>query len=152
MAIQPDILRRVAILISTLDTASADQLLDQMTSEDAAEVRRVLVELTDVDAAEEQAVISEFLFSGTTTAGPAASAALGDGVDLCLSANFATIDEPDLHGAAPTRPHNREQVVHEPGLLDDVACQPLAQVLAGERPQMIALVMSRLSEPRHSRC
>ncbi len=104
MAIQPNVLRRVAILVSTLDTTSADRLLDQMTPEDAAEVRRVIVELTDVDLAEEHDVISEFLFTGTAVADPAASAAMADGVDLCLSESFTAIDEPTIHEAAPDAP------------------------------------------------
>ena len=109
-------------------------------------MRRVIVELTDVDLAEEHDVISEFLFTGTAVADPTVIAAMGDGVDLCLSESFTAIDEPKTHEAAPMR--LCEQGVRELGLLDEVACEPLANVLAGERPQIIALVMSRLSEPR----
>lgn len=54
-------LRKAAILISSLDTRSADRLLDQMGPQQAAKVRDAVMELRDIDPVEQEAVIQEFL-------------------------------------------------------------------------------------------
>ena len=57
-------LRKVAILVSSLDRATADKLLDQMSDEQAALVRRVMVDLPEIDAGEQNRVIDEFFHVG----------------------------------------------------------------------------------------
>src|SRR5205809_4038548 len=56
-------LRKAAILVSVLDTASADALLEQMGPA-ADRVRRAVMQLDDVTEAEQAAVIQEFLGFG----------------------------------------------------------------------------------------
>src|SRR4051794_6049029 len=92
-------LRKAAILIASLETRSADQLLDQMGEQQAAKVRHAIMELPDIDPAEQEAVIHEFVgrpalkSSGRDTSGG------GTGVELdaSLSAKFgngAAVDLP----------------------------------------------------------
>src|ERR1700676_5285517 len=53
-------LRKAAILVSSLDRATADRLLDQMSAEQASLVRQAMVELPEIDAGEQNRVIDEF--------------------------------------------------------------------------------------------
>ncbi len=45
MLTTPDNLRKVAILVATLDAPTADAVLDSVTEEQAAQVRRLIVGL-----------------------------------------------------------------------------------------------------------
>src|SRR5204863_8788790 len=56
--------RKAAILISTLDSASGDALLEQMTPEVAERVRNALMELDEIPSDEQAAVIADFLGRG----------------------------------------------------------------------------------------
>ncbi|HEY4308130.1 MAG TPA: FliG C-terminal domain-containing protein [Pirellulales bacterium] len=144
MTTPSDLLRRAAILVATLDTASADRLLEQMSAEDAAEVRRVMMELSDVDAAEELAVISQFMGGD---AAPQIAEEAAD-VELVLSEAADALDVlryeplPDVAAIRQTNSPNTRP------FLEDAPSERLAQLLAVERPQTIALVISRLSEAR----
>ncbi|MCA9100210.1 MAG: hypothetical protein KDA63_03610 [Planctomycetales bacterium] len=59
-----DNLRKAAILLSCLDTDTADRLLDVMGDDEARRVRDQLIVLDDVSASERQAVINEFMRNG----------------------------------------------------------------------------------------
>jgi flagellar motor switch protein FliG len=54
-------IRKAAILISTLDNASGDALLEQMGPELAERVRNALMELDEIPEGEEQQVIADFM-------------------------------------------------------------------------------------------
>lgn len=54
-------LRQAAILIASLDQATADALLDQLAPAEADRVRRMLVSLDEIDSSEQEAVIGHFL-------------------------------------------------------------------------------------------
>ncbi|MES1212985.1 MAG: FliG C-terminal domain-containing protein [Singulisphaera sp.] len=144
MATPPDILRRAAILVSTLDTESADRLLEQLSPEDAAELRQAILNLDCVDSGEEQAIYSRFL-AGDSSQPPAQDTA--DFVELCLSpAAVAKAYEPEQ------LPCDRAKVAAtvEPGVSNfaHVLDIDLAEFLVAERPQTIAVVLSRLSQER----
>jgi flagellar motor switch protein FliG len=64
-------LRKAAILLSCLDTDTADRLLDALGEDEARRVRDQLVNLVDVSPAERQAVIDEFMRIGPIGGGPA---------------------------------------------------------------------------------
>jgi flagellar motor switch protein FliG len=103
-----------------------------------------MMELSDVDAAEELAVISQFM--GIDAAPQAADEA--EDVELVLSEAADALDEmqfeplPDLSTIRQTSSGNARP------FLEDAPSERLAQLLVVERPQTIALVMSRLSEAR----
>ncbi len=135
MSLDQRAVRRAAILVSALDVQSADDVLDQMPSEDASRVRRAMIDLGDVDADEEEAVIAEFLRNGPAEL-QHAPAWDDDGVELQLSP-AASVAE-----AAQARPFYA---------LEQIECEPMAALLSGERPTTIALAISRLPAER-GRC
>ncbi|HUY31688.1 MAG TPA: FliG C-terminal domain-containing protein [Pirellulales bacterium] len=142
----PDNFRKAAILVATLDASTADTVLDSVPEEQAARVRRMIVGLGELDAAEQDAVIDEFFRAAprgsldqTDDAEPDAlrdderhSDAPRDGVEFIVSSP-ATGDD------APARPF---------GFLDQARGDKLSPLLAGERPQTIALVISHLPPDR----
>jgi flagellar motor switch protein FliG len=133
----PPKLRKAAILISALDAASADALLEQMSEADARRVRMVMVELDDIDAAEQEAVISEFL-------GPrAVKVNNDDGVELELSTNRFGGKE----RRAPTSPV--EAPAEQPfKFLSEADPERIAPHLLREHPQTIAVVLAHLPPSR----
>src|SRR5215218_320703 len=54
-------LRKAAILVSSLDTRSADALLDQIGEVEAGRVRNAIMDLGDINSAEQQQIIAQFL-------------------------------------------------------------------------------------------
>ncbi|MBC7852894.1 MAG: hypothetical protein IAF94_05620 [Pirellulaceae bacterium] len=58
-------IRKAAILISTLDNASGDALLEQMGPETAERVRNALMELEEIPEGEQQRVIADFMLRGS---------------------------------------------------------------------------------------
>src|SRR5688500_4356674 len=60
-------IRKAAIVISTLDTASANALLDKMPLEAAEQVRQMLFELSEIPQSEQDDVLREFMSAGGLT-------------------------------------------------------------------------------------
>lgn len=126
-------LRKAAILVSALDSAAADQLLDQMGEQQAARVRHAVMELDDVDPGEQEAILAEFFGQPQEHATP------DDGVELALSSSSASSSSADLRQASESVSTPRFQFLH------DAASDELARRLRDEHPQLIALVVAHLS-------
>lgn len=75
-------LRKIAILIQSLDEEQSDRLLEQMSLEQAADVREMAETLNDVDEDERALIIDEFLRASGRTNAPANK---GSAVELELS-------------------------------------------------------------------
>jgi len=120
-------LRKAAILVTALDPAAADQLLEQMGEQQAARVRSAVMELPEVDAVEQNAVLTEF-FAGSAQGADS-------GVELELSAS-PQADAPESDGNS--HPGGFEFLQHATGI-------ELARKLAHEHPQLIAVVAAHLS-------
>jgi len=71
-----DRLRKAAILIASIDTKSADAILDQMPAEQAAQVRLASMELREIPAQEQEEIIQEFL-QGNAIRSPRATKSQG---------------------------------------------------------------------------
>jgi flagellar motor switch protein FliG len=117
----PEQLRKAAVLIAALDADGADAVLDRIPADEAAQIRRTLIELPDVAADEEAAVIGDFFRHGGVATEPA-----DDDVVYEPSTEAARHD-----GAAFA-------------FLYEAAVEDLAELLADERPQTAALVISHL--------
>lgn len=133
-------LRKAAILVSSLDQAAADAVLDCLTPEQAGEVRRIVVDLGDVDRREQQRIREEFFRVGPLLPGKSpAGIELDDRLArrLAMRPQRETYDEP----AAVASASGRGEPFH---FLRDAEAEKLVRVLAGERPQTIALVLSHL--------
>lgn len=130
-------LRKAAILVSSLDAATADRLLEQMPAEQAARVRRVMVELDEIDPDEQRDVIQEFVQPRAVD--------VEQGVELegtlarRLAEGAAALPErmPPIPAATPTFRFLRE-----------TESERLSSMLQRERPQTIALVISHLPPHR----
>ena len=102
-------LRRAAILIASLDTDSADALLDEMSARRGSVVRNAVMELGDIDIVEQQEVIEQFVGPQPSEPGPPV-----DGVELDpelakrLADTDATIsrDRPATSNEAHAEPAN----------------------------------------------
>ena len=130
MSIEQDGLRKVAIVVSSLDRESADLLLEQMPEDDAERVRHAIFELDVIDPKEQRQVLDEFLKAGTSFARPGGA------------------DSRVVFSRVPKQPESREAPDGRERLfesLGEMAPEGLAGILAVERPQTIALVLSHLS-------
>lgn len=121
MTLTPEQLRKAAVLIAALDADGADAVLDRIPADEAAQIRRTLIELPDVAAAEEAAVIGDFFRAGGVEAEPA---------------DDDVVYEPSTHATI-----NENAPFH---FLHHVAVEDLGELLAGERPQTAAVVISHL--------
>jgi flagellar motor switch protein FliG len=131
-------LRKAAILVASLDTATADRLLDQLTPEQAQQVRRLAVDLGDVDRKEQQRVIDEFFRIGPLLPGQCPPGIeLDDGLArrLALAPAEDIYHEPAAASAKSNEPFR---------FLREAESEKLSRLLGGERPQTIALVLSHL--------
>lgn len=81
-------LRKVAILVRSLDAAAAERLLSAMSTADAAEVRALATRLDDCSPQESEAVLGEFL---RATGRNTARGSSDSGVELELSSAVNTV-------------------------------------------------------------
>ncbi len=141
-------LRKAAVLVSSLDQAAADAVLDCLTPEQANEVRRIVVDLGDVDRREQRRVLDEF-----SRVGPLLPGKSPPGIELddrfarrpAMRPQRESDDEPATAAAPGGAGFASVSGRGEPfRFLRDAEVDKLVRVLAGERPQTIALVLSHL--------
>jgi flagellar motor switch protein FliG len=147
-------LRKAAILVSALDTASADRLLDQLSPEQAARVRQAVVSLKSIDPQEQERVLREFLRS---TPRAAAQQRVDHAVELDASLAQRLNSTPqnvpsNAPSEAPTMDSSRPPSSLETPFrfLRDVAPQELFRVLSHHHPQIAAVVLAHLPPERAS--
>lgn len=134
----PAALRKMAILISTLDPLSADALLEKMPAQIADIVRQIVPDLENVDAEECDEVIHEFMLAGGQSV-----SSVSDGVELDASLR-SKISSPNGYPE-----HNGVQAASEPlpapfSFLREAAGESVARHLARQHPQVIAVVAAHL--------
>jgi len=131
--------RKAAILLASLDREAADAMLDALDPPQAQQLRRMMVELDRIDPQEEEVVIGEFfrirpLMPEKHPPGIELDSELARRLSLPQSATVRGAgDGPEEFDAPPF------------SFLEETEGEKLARVLAGERPQTIALVLSHLS-------
>ena len=132
-------IRKVAILVASLDRDAADIIMNQMTPLQARLVRRAMVELGSIDPVEQNDVIEDFFRT--------APRVLKDDLEgIELDGQL-----PEYYGSSATNPDNsrRGQADEARGrslrFLEHAEIGPLAPLLERERPQTIAVVLSHLS-------
>jgi flagellar motor switch protein FliG len=133
---QPDALRKVAILVASLDEVWGERVLRNLPAEVVRQVRDEVEQLAEIDPREQQKIIEEFRRG---LEGPRGSAS--DGVEIEASL-LERIDHQSYSHEDPQRK----------GPLDfistaDADC--LVDMLSGESMQTVALVISRL-ETNHA--
>ncbi|MBN2477097.1 MAG: hypothetical protein JXB62_20990 [Pirellulales bacterium] len=138
-AAQDDGMRKAAIVLTSLDRASADAMLKALDPEQARRVRQMAVSLGAIDPKEQRRVIDEFFRNGPA---PRRQGPSGIELDDSLAEKLSM---PQVHTALPVRPHSACREAQPFQFLHDAEAGKLAQVLNTERPQTIALVLSHLS-------
>lgn len=123
-------LRRAAVLVSALDADSADVLLERLAPQQAGMIRRMLVELLDIDPREQEVIMAEFVSR------PKDGSASESGVSLELSGSSLE-SSADIRRPTPTF-----------SFLHDASEDELFELLKGERPQTVAVVVSHLPKQR----
>ena len=133
-------IRKAAILVASLEPAAADALLAQLGPEQAQRVREAAASLDDIDADQRRRVIDEFLRIGPMTPYKEPPGIELDGQlprELTLPRSVPPIEE-------PAKPDNDTPFC----FLHEAEEEKLSQLLTGERPQTIALVLSHLPPER----
>ena len=131
MSAIPNKIRKAAILVTALDQAMADELLDQMSTEQAQMVRNAVLELGEVSAPETSQVIEEFLQKKQSSAGVEIDPSLAD--KLAEAPQLVDVDP-----GAPPEPTLPFRFLHE------TDAESLGDLLRWEHPQTIAVVLSHL--------
>lgn len=132
-------LRKAAILISSLEAATADTLLAQMPPQQADAVQNEISELGAIDPGEQETIIEEFF-----RIGPLIPESDPPGLELDdkLAPRFANLSSP---------PQSRRTLSEgNPPFhfLQDVEPEALVPFVEREHPQTIALVLSHLAPER----
>ena len=134
-------LRKAAVLVSNLDRDTAAQILRQLRPSQAARVRMAADQLPEVSEIERQTVLKEFLQKGTAAPSDVPVGVELDG-SLVQKLQKAVSDESAISGekqkVVASVAEDEFEVLHH---ADGAALAPL---LAGEHPQTIAVVLSRL--------
>ncbi|MGN6543468.1 MAG: hypothetical protein ACTHK7_00345, partial [Aureliella sp.] len=162
--------RRIAILVTSLDSAAGRQLLLAMPSQLARDVRKAMASLSSIDPEEQRQVLAEFrkqaISSGTpraaSTTEPAparptatAAASTSPRAAVASSSEAAQIRteparDPSVHSAFEAADEDLANVDGaRPWAQLDVAA--LTDLLRGERPLVIAVVLSQLQSRRAAR-
>jgi len=131
-------IRKAAILVACLDRAAADAVLEQLAPEQARCVRQAVVVLDEIPENEQRLVVDEFFRLGPRNS-PRQSAGVELGGRLARQVGLkhsASGTSQSAAGGSPSTPF-----VH----LREAEDEKLARLLADERPQTIALVLSHLS-------
>jgi len=129
-------LRKVAILIASLDDALAERMLTEMPAADAQAVRHVVESLEEVDPEEEREIVEEFQLSTRT-----AVTHDTEGVELDASL-LARIEQQDFTDCQDPVEGRRSPLTE---LTDDEAAT-IVDTLSREHPQTVAVVISRLDQ------
>jgi flagellar motor switch protein FliG len=163
--------RKAAILVASLDRTLADAMLEQLPPEQSQQVRRAAASLGRIDPAEQQRIIDEFLRIGPLVPDASPSGieldspqvheqlAAGKGASgpddfqdrTAASARSVGADRPlPRMSEAPRdrRPDGVDATDSLFGFLRETDDEKLAHLLQGERPQAIALILSRLPSSR----
>jgi flagellar motor switch protein FliG len=129
-------LRKAAILVASLDGETADLLLQRLEPEQVEQVRRMVADLGPIDPATRRRIVDEFFRTG---AGSGDRRDTGTQIKGDLASKLAAAAERSADSgsgvSSSTRPF---------GFMLEARSEKLATLLASERPQTIALVISHL--------
>ena len=116
-------IRKIAILLHSLEAGAADKLLDQLPPADATLLREAMISLEDIDVEEQEEVLSDFL----------------------LKKDLPVVPQPAKESPQPAP----DRVTNAPPptgfvLLETASPVLVASRLQQEKPQAIAAILSRL--------
>jgi flagellar motor switch protein FliG len=132
---QDNSLRKVAILVASLEETLSDQVLDSLSPQQARSVRQQLELLTDIDPEEQREIVAEFRRS---LAQPIQKQSSGVELDASL---LERIDHDDYSAPLPTTKKPFETI-------SAADTEYLVEMLTNESAQTIAVVLARLDAER----
>jgi len=135
-------LRKAAVLLASLDTERADELLRQMSPGQSHVLRQAVEELGEIELAEQNEVIEEFFRIGPLVPDKQPSGIELDDrlpAHLAMPAGQADGEDSDAQSANGVPPFR---------FLHEAPAQSLAPFLEREHPQTIAVVVSHLPSDR----
>jgi flagellar motor switch protein FliG len=153
-------LRKVALVLASLDAEAADALIDRMSLERAKQVRQALLELQQIDPSEQAAVVSEFLRQGQAArqadlAGVEIEAGLAKRLELPETASDEVQQMEKMSSRSdlsvlprvndPSGPDKDTELF---SFLHRFDADELAAELEHERPQTLAVLISYLPAER----
>jgi flagellar motor switch protein FliG len=141
--------------VTSLDRATADLVLDQMDAEQARQVRQAIMDLTSIDPQEQREIVAEFRRCRAPSRGVPSTREPLPGVEIDgeLAKKFVppSLDRPKKAATGGrAAPEDAEPAPSSPPFrfLREAEADRLARVLAAERPQTIALVLSHMPPQR----
>lgn len=134
-------IRKAAVLIRSLDGATAARLLAALSPAEVRAVREAISALGDVDVTEQADVAAELRRAGSAVAGNRQSAVE---LDPGLFRQPVTAPQSD-RGTPPAQPTDPERRL---AFLEHADPKELVPLLTGEHPQTVAVVLSLLDAPR----
>ncbi len=126
-------IRKAAVFVAGLDRAAAESLLGQLPPKQASLIRQAASEVERIDAAERERIVDEFRRIESLVPSACAPGIELDALPALAANDGACAASPDASPDASPFDFLRE--AEEPRLLE---------LLAGERPQTIALVLAHL--------
>jgi len=152
-----DPLRKVAILVASLDEPWAGRVLENLPAGTAEAVAQTALELGPLDRAEQHEVVREFRRSMANELVPrpaptavattnVSSATGGVELDASLLARLDAQDNDTNQAAVAASPSRLP--ASPPDAIRDANPESLANLLAAEHPQTIAIVLSRFEDGR----
>jgi flagellar motor switch protein FliG len=142
MTLSRDALRKAAIVAASLDTQTADVLLERLPTQQADLLRREMTALGETRPDEQDATIAEFFRAGNRP--PPVEA-----VTLELASGACEDQGPPIRTASPQHTTARLEADAAPfHFLRDATGDRIAPLLRDEHPQAIALVISHLPSGR----
>jgi flagellar motor switch protein FliG len=134
-------IRQAAILLASVDSATARQLMQQMPPTMVKAVRKAMVELGRIDTNEQKAVLAAFHSNVRQTGSPAKSDATTPRVEL-PSPSLKTSDASTSH---ETRFSTTSTAVNlSQGDWGHYSTEQILDCLVTERPSVVAVVLSQL--------
>jgi flagellar motor switch protein FliG len=128
-------LRKVAILVASLDEAWSERILASLPPQQARSLRQQVERLTDVDPDEQREIVAEFRRS---LAQPAEEVSSGVELDASL---LKRIDDGDYRTTAPPELLSLSSI-------SSADTDFLVEMLTGESTQTVAVVLARLDADR----
>jgi flagellar motor switch protein FliG len=163
----PEGIRKAAVLVASLDATTAEMLLARMGPQQARRVRQAASQMVSVDPQEQEEVLREFRGLGPSAPPTHPSGVELDG-DLARRLAAAAAEPGPTRGTAGSW-HERRDTAAPDGagslpqpraaapqrdpseppfcFLRETEMDKLVKILAAERPQVIALVLSHLPPP-----
>jgi flagellar motor switch protein FliG len=147
------LLRRVAIVLSSLPPATAAELLGSIDPQSKQAVRRTMTKLSDVDPLERQRALKAFKVSIQSQPMRASGSASRDEVSLGGSRTTSSVGSRVVPGVAVGEESPQHSVASTTALsfLADVDDDTLVGLLVKEHPQAIALVLASIAPVQAAR-